>query len=227
MFYAEIKPGRYTLNQKSVGSRYAYVIFRTFIDANDPQDVKAANKLQDQIKVEGGGNGPLKVPNWNEKQLLTARDALNTLAKLGVSNKGAFGRKEEVDPINHLIFAAVGWGGLPLKNTFAVLGQVKNNDGTPHTLTVKDVPVNAFWSVIVYNADGYIEKNDLDVYSYNNVTAKPNKDRSITINFGGCEDGRVNCLPIMEGWNYGIRMYEPRKEILNGSWTFPAIKEVK
>ena len=203
------------------------MIVRTFIDANDPEDVKAANKLQDQIKVEGGGNGLLEVPNWNEKQLLTARDALNTLAKLGVSNKGAFGRGKEIDPINHLIFAAVGWGGLPLKNTSAVLGQVKKNDGTPHTLTAKDVPVDAFWSVIVYNADGFIEENALGVYSFNNVTAKSNKDGSVTINFGGCEDGRINCLPIMEGWNYGIRLYEPRKEILDGTWTFPAIKEVK
>jgi hypothetical protein len=37
----------------------------------------------------------------------------------------------------------------------------------------------------------------------------------------------VNYLPITEGWNYAIRMYQPRKEILDGSWTFPKIEPVK
>ena len=104
---------------------------------------------------------------------------------------------------------------------------MSKNDGTPHAVTVKDVPVDAFWSVTVYNAGGYIEENPMGVYSFNNVTATPNDDRSITINFGGCDDGRVNCLPIAEGWNYAVRMYQPRPEILDGSWTFPKIEPVQ
>jgi hypothetical protein len=42
--------------------------------------------------------------------MMEARDALNTLAKLGTSNVGTFGTKEEVDPIRHLIFSAAWWG---------------------------------------------------------------------------------------------------------------------
>ena len=225
--FAKIKPGRYELTQELVGSRYAYLIVRTFIDANDPKDVETANMLQDKLQVDGGGTGELDIPNWDMEQLLIARGALNTLAKLGASNVGAFGTKEETDPINHLVFAAAGWGGLPLKHTFAVLGAAENNDGTPYVLRVKDVPVRAFWSVTVYNADGFIAENSLGVYSYNNVTAKPDDDGSITVHFGGCEDGRINCLPISAGWNYGIRMYEPEQEILDGSWTFPEIKPVR
>ncbi|GAG27065.1 unnamed protein product, partial [marine sediment metagenome] len=79
----------------------------------------------------------------------------------------------------------------------------------------------------VYNADGFIDENELGAYSFNNVTAKPNDDGSLTIHFGGCQDGRVNCLPISEGWNYAARMYEPREEIQNGSWVFPAPEPVK
>jgi hypothetical protein len=220
--FAKIEPGRYELTQENVGSRYAYLIVRTFFDANDPEDLKATNALQDALKIEGGGSGPLDIPDWNIEQMMAARDALNTLAKLGVSNVGAFGTREEVDPIRHLIFAAVGWGGLPNKHTIAELGSVKKNDGTPHVLTVKDVPVRAFWSVIVYDTNGFIPENDLGIYSYNNVTAKPNPDGSITIHFGGDPD-QINYLPIAEGWNYAIRMYEPGQEILDGSWTFPKI----
>ncbi len=94
-------------------------------------------------------------------------------------------------------------------------------------MTVKDVPIDAFWSLTVYNADGFIDENELGTYSFNNVTARPNDDGSFTIHFGGCEDGGVNCLPIGEGRNYAARMYEPRIEILNGSWIFPVPKPVE
>ena len=38
-----------------------------------------------------------------------------------------------------------------------------------------------------------------------------------------CDDGRPNCLPIMAGWNYTVRLYRPRREILDRSWKFPGI----
>ena len=225
--FAVSTPGRHELTEDNVGSRYAYLIVRTFVDADDPEDIKAANVAQDTMTIAGGGNGPLEVPNWNMDQLLEARGALNTLAKLGGNAALAFGTKEEVDPIDHLIFAAAGWGGLPQKSAFYEIATVTKNDGAPHTVTVKDVPVDAFWSITVYGADGFIKQNPQGRYSFNNITAKPNKDGSITINFGGCEDGRVNCLPISQGWNYAVRMYEPHKQILDGSWKFPAIKPVE
>ena len=224
--FAKITPGRYELTQEMVGTRYAYIIIRTFLDADDSEDVKATNAAQDAIKVEGGGSGPLDLPEWNIDQMMAARDALNTLAKLGIDNVGALGTKEETQPIKHLIFAAVGWGGMPNKNTIGDLGSVAKNDGSPHVLNVpKDVPVRAFWSVIVYDANGFIPENDLGLYSYNNVTAKPNADGSITIHFGGAQD-QTNYIPITADWNYGIRMYEPGEEILDGSWTFPKIVPV-
>jgi hypothetical protein len=35
---------------------------------------------------------------------------------------------------------------------------------------------------------------------------------------------RANCLPIMAGWNYVIRLYQPGPEILDGRWTFPDVE---
>ena len=71
-----------------------------------------------------------------------------------------------------------------------------------------------------------MEKNDLDAYSFNNVTAKPDDDGSITIHFGG-DSSQVNYLPITEGWNYIVRLYQPREEIIDGSWAFPEPKQVQ
>lgn len=224
--FAKIEPGSYKLTKAEVGSRYAYLIVRTFFDANDPDGLKITTALQDALKIEGGAADSLDIPDWNIEQMMEARAALNTLAQLGVSNIGAFGTKEEVDPIKFLIFTAAGWGGLPNKHTISKLGSVDKNDGTPHVLTVKDVPVRAFWSVIVYDANGFIPENDLGIYSYNNFTAKPNPDGSITIHFGGDKD-QINYIPIAEGWNYAIRMYEPEQEILDGVWTFPEIVPVQ
>jgi len=225
--FAISKSGRHELTEEMVGSRYAALTVRLFVDANNSEDIAAANALQDKMKIVGGGTGTLDLPDWDQEQLKTARGALNTLAMMGSDPSRAFGTREDTDPLQHLIGAAGGWGGLPKKNAVYELEVVEKNDGTPYALTVMDVPVNAFWSITVYNADGFIDENDLGVYSYNNVTAKANDDGAISIHFGGCKDGRVNCLPISKGWNYAVRMYEPRKEILNGSWTFPVTKPVK
>ena len=55
----------------------------------------------------------------------------------------------------------------------------------------------------------------------NNLTAQKSPDGSVTVQFGGC-DGKVpNCLPITPGWNYLVRLYRPREEILGGTWKFP------
>jgi hypothetical protein len=99
----------------------------------------------------------------------------------------------------------------------------KNDGVTPYVLTVRNVPVDGFWSVTVYNAKGFMERNDRNAYSVNNVTAKRNPDGSISIHFGG-DPTSTNYLPIMRGWNYTVRMYRPRKEIVDGSWKFPAAK---
>ena len=48
------------------------------------------------------------------------------------------------------------------------------------------------------------------------------RDRhSVDIQFGGCDGKAMNCIPITPGWNYIVRLYRPRAEILNGSWKFP------
>lgn len=95
----------------------------------------------------------------------------------------------------HLIGSAAAWGGNPDKEAFYLNVAPPRNDGrTIHKLIVKDVLVDGFWSVSLYNAEGYFQKNDRDAYSLNNITANKNADGSITIQFGGC-DGKVpNCL---------------------------------
>ena len=71
------------------------------------------------------------------------------------------------------------------------------------------------------------EHPPLDAYSLNNITAKKAVDGSVTVQFGGCDGKIPNCLPIMKGWNYMVRLYRPRAEILNGTWKFPEAQPVR
>jgi hypothetical protein len=223
----ESEPGTYELTESSVGTRFALLTVRTFVDVTNPEDIAEVHVLQDEIAISGGGSGPFEAPHWDQEDLAIARKALSDLGSLGFDTTYAFGTKDEVRPIDHLVAAGAGWGGLPPAAAYYTMGRVDLDDGeTPYAVTVKDVPVDAFWSITIYNADGYLEANELGVNNYNNVKAKSNDDGSFTIHFGACDDGRVNCIPITPGWNYAVRMYQPRKEILDGIWTFPEIQPV-
>jgi hypothetical protein len=226
VFYA---PGTHTLTKENVGTRYVCLAIRTFVNPNDAADIKAVHALQDAIKVEQKAAGKFEAPDWDGASLKKVREALLALAAAngGIDSARMFGRKGEVDPVQHLIGTAAGWGGNPPTAALYAGAEPEQNDGkTVYRLTVKDVPVDGFWSVSVYNKDGYFEKNARNAYTVNNVTAKPNADGSVTIQFGG-DEGAPNCIPIMPGWNYVVRMYRPRKEILDGTWKFPEAQPVK
>jgi hypothetical protein len=216
-------PTTITLNKENVGTRYVMAAVRTLADPNDANDLKQVAALQDAIKVsQPDGPGKFEVPNWNTQQQREIRDALNVLTKYNSSMSGAMGPRGQVDPLRHLIVTAGGWGANPDKDAAYASFDPKSDGKTIYRLNVPaNVPVDGFWSVTVYDAKGYFEKNPYDAYSVNNITAKKNADGGVTIQFGGCDGKIPNCLPIMGGWNYVTRMYRPRPEILSGKWKFP------
>jgi hypothetical protein len=213
-------PGRYSFSREAIGTRYLCVAVRTFINPADPADLKQVHALQDAIKVEQKSAGRFEVPDWDPASQKKIRDALALLNPPDF--KLVFGDRDHVDPVRHLIGAAVAWGGNPERDARYALETPPQNDGkTAHYLRVGEVPVDGFWSVTVYNKDGYFEPNSANAYSFNNITAKKDPDGAITIQFGGNPAKAANYLPITPGWNYTVRMYRPRPEILNGKWKFP------
>ena len=222
------KPGSHAFTRKAIGTRYMVILVRTLIDPNDPGDVKQVHTLQDQIRVQQRSAGSFEIPSWDSASQKKIHDGLALMASTMKDFKSAFGAKGQVDPINRLIGTAVGWGGNPDKDAVYLGNTPAKNDGTTvYRLEVKNnVPVDGFWSVSVYNAKGYFEKNPQNAYALNNVTAKKEADGSVAVQFGGC-DGKVpNCLPIVDGWNYIVRLYRPRAHVLDGSWKFPEPRPV-
>lgn len=225
VFYA---PGTHTLSREKIGTRYVCLAIRTFVNPNDPADIEAVHALQDAIRVEQEAVGEFEVPDWDQASLTKVREALLALAAAngGIESSRMFGSKDEVDPVQHLIGTAAGWGGNPPAAALYAGAEPEQNDGeTVYRLSVREVPVDGFWSVSVYNKDGYFEKNERNAYTVNNVTAKPDADGSVTIQFGG-DKNVANFIPIMPGWNYVVRMYRPRQEILEGTWKFPVARPV-
>ncbi len=214
------EPGEYQLTVEEFDTPYVLLGARVLVDATDADDIAQVHVIQDGFVLSAAADGPLALPDYDEESFTAVRTAVLAEASQGFhGTHGMFGKKEDVDRHAHLLGTASGWGGLPEHEAY----YESREPGLPvgrYTITAKDVPVDAFWSITVYGHDGFLHRNDLDAYSVNSVSGTRNDDGSITVTFGG-HSGDVNPLPIEDGWNYAVRMYRPRPEILDGTWTFP------
>jgi hypothetical protein len=83
------------------------------------------------------------------------------------------------------------WGGYPEKDAlYLPITPARNDGSTVHRLRVGDVPVDGFWSLTVYNSEGYLQPNQSNVYSVNSITAKrartaplPSNSAAATVKF--------------------------------------------
>jgi hypothetical protein len=126
---------------------------RVFVDPANSEDMKHVHALQDSIKVEQKAHGRFEVPNWDLVSQKKVRDALLILGETVPDTRRMFGARDQVDPVRHLIGTAMAFGGNPERDALYLNVTPKKNDGiTIYRLTVKDVPVDGFWSVSVYDA---------------------------------------------------------------------------
>ena len=220
------KPGRYELTEESAGSKYVYLIVRTQVNMRDQVDLKKVAALQDQIKIEQDDKGEYVQTNlWDPDQIRVLRDEYNErwIAE-GIKSEMAFGGKGEISPEMRNFGVAYGWGGLPKKGAIYPTLQVPSS-GKAFTLTLKDVPMgdNAFWSVTIYDQDGFSRGEN---YNINSSFAKANSDGEYVLNFG-TTPGEENYLETFDGWNATLRIYSPTAEYFNGAWTVPSLEVVQ
>jgi hypothetical protein len=216
--------GEYPLTSDQYGSRYVLVGVRILVDPNDSADVAVVVAIQDRLAIDARSSQTFVMPDYDLGSLDATRDALLALAR-GLDNfERTFGARADVDPVRHLIGCAAGWGGLPTSEA-TYIGAVPNVPPGDYDLVFKDVPVEAFWSVSVYNKRGFFEPNEKNLYTVNSVIGEPNADGSVTVRLVASADGDTpaNAIVTPQGWNYLIRLYRPRAEILNGQWTPPVL----
>jgi len=92
-------------------------------------------------------------------------------------------------------------------------------------------PVDAFWSVTMYDHPNYwLVDNEIDRYSIGDRTPglRRGRDGSLTTYISHTPPSRArrsNWLPAPEGaFRPILRMYLPREDILDGTWTIPPIR---
>ncbi len=218
------EPGEHRLTRDEYGSRYVLVGVRILVDPTDPADVAAVNAIQQRLALTTTASQPFSMPDYDSESLDATREALLALAR-GIDNfDRTFGTSKEIDPVRHLIGCAAGWGGLPTSEA-TYIGVDPNMPPGDYELVFKDVPVDAFWSVSVYNRGGFFEPNEKNLYTVNSVTGKPNADGSVTVRLvsSAVDKTPPNAIITPPGWNYLIRLYRPRAEILDGRWTPPVL----
>ncbi len=94
-------------------------------------------------------------------------------------------------------------------------------------------PVRAFWSLTMYNDRQFFTANPIDRFAIGDRDAlKFNEDGSLTLYIqrdSPGEDRASNWLPAPQqgGFSMNLRLYWPRPEAIAGTWTPPAVKEVK
>ena len=92
-------------------------------------------------------------------------------------------------------------------------------------------PVNAFWSVTVYNSDGFLVENPINRYALgSNSGLEQAEDGDTVITFAAQQPEGTpeeNWLPIPDtDFEVTLRMYWPEEPILNGDWEAPALERL-
>jgi hypothetical protein len=141
--------------------------------------------------------------------------------------------------LKRAIVAQVGLGAnLPEDAIYP--GSIADENGKPLdgaskyiTRFAKDAlpPVEAFWSITLYDDDGFQVANPLNRFAVSSwMPFKRDADGSLTLYFqnenpGG--DREANWLPTPKGsFNLTMRLYAPKSEALTGVWNPPVIKRI-
>lgn len=140
----------------------------------------------------------------------------------------------DVPYLNHAAGTKGGWGGPdPSHSAYEIImldgnGNAMRGANGAHTVTTEQPPVDAFWSLTVYDTDrgGHFHPNERDRYHINNTTAVRNDDGTVTFTFKmSCGPEDRNCLEVPAGrFDVTARYYLPHEEIRSGAWTLPGIE---
>jgi hypothetical protein len=105
------------------------------------------------------------------------------------------------------------------------------NQYTVHFEKGATPPVRAFWSITLYDSDGFQVGNVLNRFAVSSwMPFKYNSDGSLDLSFQSDSPGKdkeANWLPAPKGaFNLTMRLYSPASDALTGKWNPPPIRKV-
>lgn len=92
-------------------------------------------------------------------------------------------------------------------------------------------PVDAFWSITLYDPDGYPARNSLERYALGDrdpIRYEPDGSLEILVQARPpAPERQTNWLPAPAGpFNLTMRLYAPRRSVLEGRWAPPAVERL-
>lgn len=220
-------------------TKIAVVIVRVEVkDMNDESDLESARIIFKGIDISGPTMDTFPtldlLSGFDDKVTARATSILDSTFKavpfrLTVAAPTEVG--SEIALVNFAAGTKGGWGGPVTEHSsyetifFDANGETLDGSKGDYTITTDEPPVDAFWSVTIYDTErgGFLHPNKENKYHINGATAVKNEDGTITFLFKKiCEDGDQNCLEIPGGrFDYVTRYYLPSDQIRSGEWEMP------
>ena len=205
-----------------------------------PEDIDVRRRLAD------AGLVPLvpKGDEWHDEVRAGMGEGLGDMQRRAAqvrSSAELFGSRQQLgdDPMPRAVGAMLGILGNSAEEYLGV-GYQADADGEPfdgrHRYAIRFAPgelppVDAFWSITLYDADRFLYANELDRYSVSSrdlASMVVDDDGGITVHLAHRLDDpgwEANWLPCPVGpFNLAFRTYLPRAEIRDGRWTAPPVR---
>jgi len=222
-----------------VPSKLAVVIVRVEVkDKNLQEDIIQAKEIWAGITIEGS-----KITEFPTLDLLSSFDKkvsdkatmlLDSIFKTVPFRLTVASPNQVPKEVSYSYLASGtkgGWGAPVTSHssyeTIFFDNENKTLDGNKgdYTFTTIEPPVDAFWSITVYDTErgGFFHPNAENKYHINNTAVVKNEDGTITFNFKTkCEDGDLNCIEVPANpFDLVARYYLPHNEIRTGEWELP------
>ncbi|WP_394246880.1 DUF1254 domain-containing protein [Vibrio profundi] len=210
---------------------HGMIVVRTEVNANNPEDLKEVHRIQDGLVVTSNSTAPYVKPQYDRDELLKWRAMFDEVsARIGSLNDMQ-GARGNMNPLMHRLGTATGWGLLP-DAAAQYVGYTHDGGSTECSVATYDTPPfynddtrKGFFSITMYGSEGWM-MNEKAILNKNNIQF--NSDDTFTVHFGDCNGVRdmKNHLPVTEGWNFLVRVYEPNLDMME-SYELPAAVPVK
>ena len=218
------EPGTYDLPDHT---KYVALIQRIQVmDPADPADIATINRMQNQFVIEAASNDLFPAPAWDTESMLALRAGYETeFQAFDQYEADWMGPRGAVNEQTRHLAVAGAWGLFPEKDAVYINYAGPPSPDACYTATYEVPPNDAFWSITVYGADGFM-KSENAIVNDRNVTL--NGDGTFTVHYGAAEHcgDQPNRVDITEGWNFLMRIYRPGEAVLAREYILPDVTKV-
>ncbi|MBB94627.1 MAG: murein transglycosylase [Rhodobacteraceae bacterium] len=216
------EPGTYDIPGDT---KYVSLLMRIQImDPDDPADVALVNDMQNAFVIDASSHDLFPEPQWDVESMLGLRaDYEQEFQHFAQYEPDWMGPRGEVNEDTRHLAVAGAWGLFPEKDAVYINYTGPSSADACYTATYEVPPNDAFWSITVYGADGFM-KSDANIVNDRNVAL--NDDGTFTVHYGSaalCGD-QPNRVDITEGWNFLMRIYRPGEAVLERTYALPEVE---